>query len=127
MTSPSSTHSPSHRTHPTAAAKSAVSAVTQEMDAALATSAQREVLKRIDAQRERLHARRLALQQARALKDSTSPHVDAGAPLPVRLITFAKLHPVAVAAALGLALAAGPGKLIRLAGVVLPIVMRMRR
>jgi hypothetical protein len=97
------------------------------MDAALATPAQREVLKRIDAQRERLHARRLALQQARALKDSTGSHVDAGAPLPVRLITFAKLHPVAVAAALGLALAAGPGKLIRLAGVVLPIVMRMRR
>lgn len=97
------------------------------MDAALATPAQREVLKRIDAQRERLHARRLALRQARALKDSTGPHVDADAPLPVRLITFAKLHPVAVAAALGLALAAGPGKLIRLAGVVLPIVMRMRR
>ena len=93
-----------------------------------ATLPQQRVLLRIEAQRERLHARKVALKQAQALRASANAdRVDADAPLPIRLLTFAKLHPVAVAAAVGVALAAGPGKLLRVAGIVLPIVMRMRR
>ncbi len=106
---------------------STASHVALEIDAALASPEQLKVLKRIDAQRERLRARSLAVQQARALKAAEPDRVDADAPLPMRLLAFAKLHPVAVAAAVGVALVAGPAKLIRLAGIVLPIVMRMRK
>ncbi|QIL83819.1 hypothetical protein G7047_10435 [Diaphorobacter sp. HDW4A] len=96
------------------------------MNASLASPEQLAVLKRIDAQRDRIHARQLAMQQARALKASNADRVDAEAPLPVRLLAFAKLHPVAVAVAVGAALIAGPAKLMRIGGIVLPIVMKMR-
>lgn len=111
-----------------ASAKPVAAALSREMDAAHATVAQREILWRIEAQRERLAARRSALRQAAALRESASDRVDADASLPLRLLAFARLHPMAVAAVIGVAgAAAGPRKLLRLAGVVLPIVMRMRR
>ncbi|MBF5006695.1 hypothetical protein ISG32_20820 [Diaphorobacter sp. NR2-3-3-1] len=96
------------------------------MNASLASPEQLAVLKRIDAQRDRIHARQLAMQQARALKADNADRVDAEAPLPMRLLAFAKLHPIAVAVAVGAALIAGPAKLMRIGGIVLPIVMKMR-
>ena len=111
----------------TTTSAAAASHVSRELDAAHASPAERDVLKRIEAQRDRLHARALAMHQARALKAAASDRIDADAPLAVRLLSFARLHPVAVAGVLGVALAAGPSKLIRLAGIILPIVMRMRK
>lgn len=89
--------------------------------------AQRVVLRRIAAQRDRLNARRNARAQALALRAEQAPHIRADAPLPERLLAFARLHPVAVAAAAGVALMLGPGRLIRWTGIVLPLVARLRR
>ena len=49
------------------------------------------------------------------------------APLLARAIAFTRQHPAAVTALAGVAIAAGPRRLIRWAGVVLPLVMRLRR
>ena len=108
------------------AVRAAASAVTRELNAAQATAEQRAVLKRIDAQRDRIRARGLAIQQARSLKESAGDRVDSDAPLPMRLLAFARLHPVVVAVAVGAALIAGPARLMRIGGLVLPIVMKMR-
>ena len=83
------------------------------------TPEQQRLIARIAAQRQRL----------RALRRAPPPdHVDPADPLPLRLWSFARLHPTASAAALAaLALAGGPRRLSRWAGVVLPIVLRMRR
>lgn len=94
-------------------------------DAAL-PEAHRVVLKRIAAQRERLNARRNARVQALALR-SQAPQMPVGGPLVERVVAFARLHPVAVAAAAGVALMLGPGRLIRWTGIVLPLVARFRR
>lgn len=50
-----------------------------------------------------------------------------GDPLIARFVSFARLHPLAVAAVLGVAALAGPGRVVRWAGVVLPAILRMRR
>src|SRR5690606_11686678 len=90
------------------------------------TPEQQHVLDRILVQRERLRARREAYRQTRAIVQARAG-VDPESPLPTRLLAFAKLHPVAVAAVAGLALLAGARRLIRFAGVVLPLVSRLRR
>lgn len=92
----------------------------------LPTPQQQQVLDRIRAQRERLRTRRDARRQARAAA-STQSRVDPEAPLLARLVSFARLHPVAVAAALGAAALAGPNRVMRWAGVLLPAILRMRR
>ena len=43
-----------------------------------------------------------------------------------RLATFTQQHPVAVAALVGSVLAAGPKRLVRWAGILLPLVVRLR-
>ncbi len=91
------------------------------------TPEQQQVLDRILAQRERLRARRDALRQARAAAGATQGRVNPADPLLTRLASFARLHPVAVAAVLGVAAMAGPNRVMRWAGVVLPAVLRMRR
>ena len=91
-----------------------------------ATDAQRVVLKRIAAQRDRLAAARRAQVQARALSMSAQA-VPADAPLPERLAAFARLHPVATAAVAAVALLMGPRKLVRYAGLVLPLLSRFKR
>lgn len=91
-----------------------------------ATQAQQRVLERIAVQRERLRARRAARMQSQALAE-VSAGDDADAPLLARTIAFTRQHPAAVAALAGVAIAAGPRRLIRWAGVVLPLVMRLRR
>ena len=92
----------------------------------LPTPQQQQVLDRIRAQRERLRARRDARRQARAAA-ATQARVNPEAPLLARLVSFARLHPVAVAAALGAAALAGPSRVMRWAGVLLPVILRMRR
>ena len=93
-----------------------------------ATVDQQKVLRRIAVQRGRLRARASARAQALALRDSQSgDHVRADAPLTERLMTFARLHPVAVAVAAAAALAVGPRKLFRLGGVILPWIIRLQQ
>ena len=90
------------------------------------TPEQQQVLDRILVQRERLRARREAYRQTRAIVQARSG-IDPQAPLPARLVAFARLHPAAVAAAAGLALLAGPRRLLRWGGILMPLVARLRR
>ena len=87
-----------------------------------------EVLSRIKNQRERLNGRRLAQQQALALQrqNAAGNELAYGSVLD-RLIGFGRQHPVACVAALGLGLLLGPRKLIRVATMAMPIVMKLRR
>ncbi len=87
---------------------------------------QQQVLDRILVQRERLRARREAYRQTRAIVQARSG-VDPDASMPTRLMAFAKLHPVFVAAAVGVAAFAGPGRLIRLATMAMPLIAKLRR
>ena len=83
------------------------------------------MLDRIHAQRERLVKRRQAMRQARAAaatQGGGSPD-----PLLTRLLTFARLHPLALGAVAGIAALAGPNRVLRWVGVVLPAIARMRR
>ncbi|WP_422842861.1 hypothetical protein [Acidovorax sp. M2(2025)] len=91
------------------------------------TAAQQKVLDRIALQRERLRARRAARAQAMALAQRDAGTVGADESLALRAAGFARQHPLAVAAMAGVALVAGPRRLVRWAGVVLPLVMRLRR
>ncbi|PWW44692.1 hypothetical protein [Melaminivora alkalimesophila] len=92
----------------------------------IATPEQQQVLDRILVQRERLRARREAYRQTRAIVQARAG-LDPNDPLPKRLLAFARLHPAVVAVALGVAALAGPRRLIRWAGVVMPLVSRLRR
>ncbi len=90
------------------------------------TAQQQRILDRIALQRERLRARRAARAQALA----QSQHAAAGGAedsLALRAAGFAREHPLAVAAMAGVAVVAGPRRLIRWAGVLLPMVLRLRR
>ena len=89
--------------------------------------AHRAVLLRIATQRERLNARRSARAQALAVQSQQSVHMPTSGPLSERLVAFARLHPVAVAAAAVAALAVGPRRLIRWSSIVLPLVAKYRR
>ena len=91
------------------------------------TPEQQQVLDRIHAQRERVIQRRHAMRQARAVAAGAEVRVEPDAPLAARLVAFARLHPVAVAAVVGAAVLAGPQRLVRWATLVMPLVMRMRR
>lgn len=107
-------------------ARTSISTSTAAPDLPEPTAAQGAVLERIAAQRERLRARRAARAQAVALarqEASGHPHDS----LAWRALGFAREHPAAVAAMAGVAMVAGPRRLIRWAGVVLPIVMRLKR
>jgi hypothetical protein len=91
-----------------------------------ATEAQQQLVERIAVQRARLHARRAARMQSQALAEVSAGDDDDG-PLLARAIAFTRQHPAAVVAVAGVAIAAGPRRLIRWVGVVLPLVMRLRR
>lgn len=92
------------------------------------TAEQQEVLDRIAAQRLRLRERRERRAQAAATVHDAQQMAGLGpdTPLATRLAVFARLHPVAVAVAAAAALALGPKRLMRWAGVALPMVMRLR-
>ena len=71
-------------------------------------------------------ARREAYRQTRAIMQARTG-VDTHSPLPARLLAFAKLHPAVVAALAGVAVLAGPRRLIRLTGMLMPLLSRLRR
>lgn len=92
-----------------------------------ATAEQKLVLARIAKQRARIKARTAAKAQALALRKTAASQVDAGAPLPERLMAFVRLHPVATAAAGGLLMVLGPRKLIRWGSAALPWILKLQQ
>ena len=101
-----------------------------DMDALLwdeATAEQKLVLSRIAKQRARVKARAAAKAQALALRSTQPAHVDADAPLPERLLSFVRLHPLATAAAGGLLMVLGPRKLIRWGSAALPWILKLQQ
>lgn len=88
----------------------------------------RAVLERIQGQRERLYGRRLAREQALALRRDAGPdYALSHGSIMERVIGFGRQHPVVCVGAVGLGLLLGPRKLMRMATVVLPLVMKLRR
>lgn len=91
------------------------------------SDAQQAVLDRIATQRSRLRARRAARAQSLALAHQGGGAGGIDESVLLRAAGFAREHPLAVAAMAGIGLLAGPRRLIRWAGVVLPVLMRLRR
>lgn len=90
------------------------------------TAEQQRVLDRIAMQRERIRARRLARAQSVALAQSAQQASSPDEPFALRAAAFAKQHPVAVAALAGVALVAGPRRLVRWVGLAMPVITRLR-
>lgn len=88
---------------------------------------QQAVLDRIAAQRERLHARRVARQKLAAQSAAAEGSSLQDVPWLAKAAVFAREHPGVLAAVAGAALAAGPRRVLRWAGVVLPLLLRVRR
>ena len=95
----------------------------------LPTAAQQRILDRIDKQRDRLRARRAAHKQAQALvrQRNAPPAGGAEDSFALRAAGFAVEHPMAIAAVAGIAVVAGPRRLVRWAGVLLPLLLRLKR
>lgn len=91
------------------------------------TPEQERVIERITVQRERLRARRAARAQSLALVDRNPSLSAMDESFVLRAAGFAREHPIAVAAMAGVALLAGPRRLVRWTGVLLPMLMRLRR
>ena len=91
------------------------------------SAAQQRVLERIATQRRRLRARRAAHAQSLAVTSQQGAPGGIDESLVLRAAGFAREHPLAVAAMAGIGLMAGPRRLIRWAGVLLPMLMRLRR
>ncbi|WCM91064.1 hypothetical protein M5C99_11530 [Acidovorax sp. NCPPB 2350] len=95
------------------------------------TLEQQRILDRIAVQRERVRSRRAAHAQAAQLRaqarEEGSAPGDPDAPWSARLLWFARQHPIAVVVAAGVAVAAGPSRIIRWVGVLMPLMMKMRR
>lgn len=92
-----------------------------------ATPEQQRIVERIAVQRERLRARRAARTQSLALSEGNPSLTALDESFLLRAAGFARQHPVAVAAMAGVALLAGPRRLVRWTGVLLPMLMRLRR
>lgn len=107
-------------------AKAAAAHVVNAVDVSVSDE-ERAVLERIAAQRERIAARRNARAQALALRSGHTAVMPTTGPLAERAIAFARLHPMAVAVAAGVALMLGPRRVIRWAGVALPMIAKFRR
>ena len=91
-----------------------------------ASPQEREVLERIRSQRERLYGRRLAREQALALKAQGDAHdAMAHGSLVERAISFGRAHPMVCIGAVGIGLLVGPRKLIRMATLAMPLVMKI--
>ena len=89
------------------------------------TAEQQRVLDRIAMQRERIRARRVARAQSIALAQSAQ-QASPDEPFALRAAAFAKQHPAAVAALVGVALVAGPRRLVRWVGLAMPLITRLR-
>ena len=120
MNSPKNT-TPSHES-----TGATLQALQQETRWALANDSEKAVLRRIALQRDRLTAQQSAHKQAKALRAQATA-VSPDAPLIERVTTFARLHPVASAGLVGLALFLGPRKITRVAMTVLPLLAKLRR
>lgn len=96
--------------------------------AVAASAEQQRVLDRIAAQRLRLRERKARRAQAVAASRQAQQVAGLGpdASLVSRLAVFARLHPVAVAVAAAAAVVVGPRRVLRWAGVVMPMLMRLR-
>jgi len=88
---------------------------------------QQKVLDRIATQRARLRARRAARAQSLALTQQRDGSGGIDESVALRAIGFAREHPIALVALAGVGLLAGPRRLIRWTGVVLPLLLRLRR
>ena len=84
-----------------------------------------QLRERMAAQRLRLRARRQERQQERELARQQAA-MTAAEPLAQRAFAFAKDHPLALALVAAAAAVAGPRRLVRWAGVVLPLLMQLR-
>ena len=91
------------------------------------TAEQQHVLDSIAMQRERIHARRVARAHSVAMAHKPSAGGDLDESFALRAAGFAREHPLAVLGVAGLAAVAGPRRMIRWAGVLLPMLMRLRR
>lgn len=111
---------------PNTPAITAVAALQSDARWMTASADEREVLRRIAQQRDRLAAAQQAQQQAQALR-AVRTVVPADAPLAERLITFAKLHPYATAGVAAVALMIGPRKLLRYGTLALPLISKLKR
>ena len=86
---------------------------------------QQKVIDRIEAQRERLRVRRTERVHRIALLKKEQAVVS-DTPLWVRTAVVARRYPVGAAVLAGVALLVGPKRLVRWAGVGLPLYLRMR-
>lgn len=92
-----------------------------------ATPEQLIVLRRMAVQRDRLVAARSARAAQRTLRRlQARAFVSPDAPLLERVATFARLHPLATAAATGLAWVFGPRRLLQIASTLLPVFIKLR-
>jgi len=92
-----------------------------------ASPEQQAILHRIVAQRERLKARHAAMRQLeQRSKPNSEDRLAVPEPFAVRLLAFARLHPLFAATVVAAALAAGPARLNRLGHAVLPWLRRLR-
>ncbi|WP_051603039.1 hypothetical protein [Simplicispira psychrophila] len=111
-------------THPSAPSTSSVpSAAAPALPTP--TADQQVVLDRIAAQRERLRDRRARRAQQQVMQRA-EPGLPPDASVALRAVVFAKQYPLAVAAVAGVAVVAGPKRLMRWAGLVLPLLLRLR-
>lgn len=91
------------------------------------TAEQQHLLDRIAMQRDRIHARRIARAQSLALSENRPATGDVDESLALRVAGFAREHPLAVLGMAGVAAVAGPRRLVRWAGVFLPMLLKLRR
>lgn len=91
------------------------------------TSEQQHLLDRISMQRDRIHARRVARAQSIAISENRSGIDGADDSLVLRVAGFAREHPLAVLGMAGVAAVAGPRRLVRWTGVLLPMLLKLRR
>ena len=92
------------------------------------TPEQQRLLDRMQAQRQRLLVWQAQQQYAprSSIGSAGSPAALLSSALLGRLGWFARRHPLAVLAGVGLAWAAGPKRLVQWAGVLLPLLLRTR-
>ena len=95
----------------------------------LPTPEQQRLLDRMQAQRQRLlvwQAQRQNAPRGSSIGSAGSPAALLSSALLGRFGWFARRHPLAVLAGVGLAWAAGPKRLVQWAGVLLPLLLRTR-
>lgn len=96
---------------------------TRTPEGVVATPEQQRILDRIALQRQRLRDRRAQAERTAA---ELQAHAEAE-PAWQRALEFARAHPSLVAGAVGVALWAGPRRLLRWSTTLLPLLLKLRR